>query len=406
MAETSVLFVDDEPNVLQGIRRMLRHRRNEWDMHFADGGRAALALLAARPIDVVVTDMRMPEMDGATLLEAIQKQYPDTLRFVLSGQCDEETALRAVGVSHQYLSKPCDADELEGKIERALRQRATLAADPLRRLMSGLGSLPSRPSVYSDLLQELGKPQIAPERIDSIVAREPGLAAKLLQICNSSYFGVAATVRSVHQAVQFLGFDTLKALALGFGIVSQVSRRTFGGRDVEAVIDHCLCVGSLARSIALGAGLARDACDDAYMAGLMHDIGILVLAENLGDEYDAVLAVHGGCGASLSAVEREILGADHAAVAAYLLGTWGLPSPIVQAIGEHHRSDGGSERGIDVNAAVQIAELLMEEADLAGAGVPSGERLPETLRILAGVEDQLASWCARAAALTSGPALE
>ncbi len=406
MAETSVLFVDDEPNVLQGLRRMLRHRRNEWDMHFADGGRAALAILAARPVDVVVTDMRMPEMDGATLLEAIQKDYPDTLRFVLSGQCDEETALRAVGVSHQYLSKPCDADELEVKIERALRQRRTLTADPLRTFISGLGSLPSRPSVYTDLLEELGKPQVAPDRLDSIVAREPGLAAKLLQICNSSYFGVAATVRSVHQAVQFLGFDTLKALALGFGIVSQLSRRTVGGRDVEAVIDHCLRVGCLSRTIALGAGLARDDCDDAYMAGLMHDIGILVLAETLGDTYDAVLETHASCGASLSAEERALFGADHAAVAAYLLGTWGLPAPIVLAIGEHHGSGGESERGLDVTTAVRIAELLIEEAEIAGAGLPVGARLPEALLGQETVQGELATWCARAAALTSGAAQE
>ncbi len=403
MAETGVLFVDDEPNVLQGIRRMLRHKRGEWTLHFAAGGREALDLMAQHRIDVVVTDMRMPEMDGAALLGAVQNSHPDTVRFVLSGQCDEETALRAVGVSHQYLSKPCEADELERKIGRAIQQRRLLHPEPLRRLMSGLGSMPTRPSVYADLVDELAKPQVSAERIDRIVEREPGLAARFLQICNSSYFGVGSTVRSVHQAVQFLGFDTLKALALGFGIIGQLTRRTVGGRDVDAVVRHCLEVGSLARSIARSADLGQDAMDEAYMAGLMHDIGILVLAENLGDAYEAVLQERDRAGLDLSAAEAAAFGADHAAVAGYLLGNWGLPAAIVEAVAAHHGGCCRPDAPIDALLAVHVAEMLIEEAELLAPGDRIlGGRLSDAVRANAAVSELLPQWCSVAAALCSG----
>ena len=395
MADTSVLFVDDEPNVLQGIRRMLRHKRHAWTMHFAGGGREALALMAQTPVDVLVTDMRMPEMDGAALLEAVQKDYPDTARFVLSGQCDEETALRAAVASHQYLSKPCDADLLEEKIGRALAGRSTLSTEPLRRLMSSLSAVPTPPGVYLDLMGELEKSHVSPDRIDEIVGRDPGLTAKLLQICNSSYFGLASTVRSIHQAVSFLGVDTVKALALQFGIVGQMRRTHVGACEVSGFIDHCLATACLARRMAQDAGLGQTALDEAYTAGLMHDIGVLVLSENLGDAYDAILSGHGQLGSDLSRAETDALGADHAAVAGYLLDAWGLPAPIVQAVADHHLADRQSGERMTPALAVYLAALLIEEVEQAGAdGVPQGRLIDPALRAAPAVAEGLTRWCA------------
>ena len=394
MADTSVLFVDDEPNVLQGIRRMLRHKRHAWTMHFAGGGREALALMAQTPVDVLVTDMRMPEMDGAALLEAVQKDYPDTARFVLSGQCDEETALRAAVASHQYLSKPCDAEMLEEKIDRALAGRSTLATEPLRRLMSSLSSVPTPPSVYLDLMAELEKSHVSADRIDEIVGRDPGLTAKLLQICNSSYFGLASTVRSIHQAVSFLGVDTVKALALQFGIVGQMSRTHIGACEVSGFIDHCLATACLARRMVQDAGLGQTALDEAYTAGLMHDIGVLVLAENMGDSYDVILRDHGQLGSDLSKAEAQALGADHAAVAGYLLGAWGLPAPIVQAVADHHIAERQCAERMTPSLAVYLAALLIEEFEEVGCdGVLEGRLIDPALRAAPAVAEGLSRWC-------------
>src|ERR1017187_6368046 len=112
----NLLFVDDEVRVLQGLQRQLYGMRNEWNMNFKEGGAKALDFMASAPVDVIVTDMMMPGMDGAQLLTEVMKRHPDTIRIVLSGHADREAILRLVGPAHQYLSKPCDAEELRNAI--------------------------------------------------------------------------------------------------------------------------------------------------------------------------------------------------------------------------------------------------------------------------------------------------
>ena len=127
-----VLFVDDEPNVLSGLRRMLHPMRRQWDMHFAQGGAEALEALAAAPFDIVVADMRMPGIDGAALLAEVSRTHPRIMRIVLSGQANREAVLRGVGAAHQYLSKPCDAEEIRRRLERLFALRDLLANDDLK----------------------------------------------------------------------------------------------------------------------------------------------------------------------------------------------------------------------------------------------------------------------------------
>ena len=144
----NVLFVDDQPQVLRGLRRTLDCMEEEWDMEFVDSGQEALDIMAQKPFDVMVTDMHMPGMDGAQLLERVSQDYANTIRIVLSGQANEEAVFRAVQPMHQYLSKPCDAQTLQDTIERALAMQELLAESSLKQLVSQLSSLPSLPSLY------------------------------------------------------------------------------------------------------------------------------------------------------------------------------------------------------------------------------------------------------------------
>jgi CheY-like chemotaxis protein len=114
-----ILFVDDEPRVLDGLRRMLRSRRREWSLHFAMSGDEALEQLAELPFDVIVSDMRMPRMDGATLLGIVQESFPSVIRIVLTGHTEPEGRAHALPVAHQFLTKPCDPFTLQAAIDRA-----------------------------------------------------------------------------------------------------------------------------------------------------------------------------------------------------------------------------------------------------------------------------------------------
>ncbi len=111
-----VLFVDDEPKVLAGLQRMLRPLRHEWRMTFAAGGAEALAMLERGPFDVLVTDMRMPGIDGPQLLEEVRRRFPHVLRIALTGQYHGDAVQRSAALAHYHLAKPCDPDMLKEAI--------------------------------------------------------------------------------------------------------------------------------------------------------------------------------------------------------------------------------------------------------------------------------------------------
>lgn len=362
MKTPSILFVDDDPNVLQGLKRLLHHKRQDWRLNFANGGAEALAAMASAPVDVLISDMRMPEIDGATLLLETAKRHPDTVRFILSGQSSKEALLRSVGPCHQFLSKPCEGKVLEARIEGALALRRRLADPRLRAVIGELAVVPSLPSIYQDLQSELDTGQPRQERIEAIMARSPGFAAKMLQIANSAYFQRGRDIHSIWQAITFLGYEIVRTLALNFGITSQLRCGSVGGLPVSQVVERGMGVAALARAIGRAERLPPEIIEDCFSAGVLHDIGLLVLADNFPDRHARVVAAAAQEQVPLELAERAVFGVTHADVGAYLLGTWGLPDSIVQAVSEHHRPLTGTEQ-IDAASAVRIANSLVAECD-------------------------------------------
>lgn len=214
-----ILFVDDEPRLLEGLQRMFRPHRKQWDMLFATSGEQALAILETNPCDVIVTDMRMPGMDGATLLEQVQERYPSLARIVLSGHVEMEAALRAAPVAHQFLSKPCDPETLRETIERVCDCRARLSDEGIRRVIGAVGKLPSMPATCTSLLAALQDPETDLARVTRLIEDDVGIAAKVLQLVSSAFFGRRNEVRSVRDAVNYLGLETLKQLVLSVQIL-------------------------------------------------------------------------------------------------------------------------------------------------------------------------------------------
>ncbi|MEM8546876.1 MAG: response regulator, partial [Pseudomonadota bacterium] len=192
-----IIFVDDEANILSGLKRMLRPMRKEWDMHFAGGAEDALAKMAEEPFDIVVTDMRMPGRDGAWLLEQVKEQYPDTARIVLSGHAEHDMTVRSVAAAHQFLAKPCDADTLRATVLRTCRLRDMMANKPLQRLATSIGQLPSVPEIYREMSAEMAKPEPSLKAIGKIVGSDLAMSAKVLQLVNSAFFGLRRRIASL-----------------------------------------------------------------------------------------------------------------------------------------------------------------------------------------------------------------
>lgn len=331
-----VLFVDDEPHVLEALRHALDSVRSEFEAEYADGGAAALALLGRSEFDAVVTDIRMPGMDGIALLEEVEERYPRAARVVLSDYAEHQLLLRAVGLAHQCLPKPCDPGLLLAAVRSSLHLHELLANDRLRRLVSMMPSLPSLPEAYFELLAEVRRPEPSMERIGQTIARDLAMTARIVQLANSAHFGLAHRVSTPTEAATYLGTRSIQALVLSTHVFSYFEHTHLGGINLAELWEHSLHVGSRAAAICAGDGLAHEAQVDALLGGVLHDVGRVVLVANLAETYGHAREAVQAEGCTLLEAERERVGATHAEVGAYLLALWGLPPTVVETIAHHH----------------------------------------------------------------------
>lgn len=334
--KTRILFVDDESNVLHALRRMLRSMREEWEMAFVESGEAALEVLKKEKFDVVVSDIRMPKMDGVQLLTEIKNLYPHIVRIALSGQSDHKVVVMSVDPTHQFLAKPCDADSLKAVIKRSYELRNRLSNESIKQVVARLGSLPSLPSLYLEIIEELKSPASSMAKVGKIISKDIGMTAKILQLVNSAYFGLPQHISNPSQAATLLGLETIKTLVLSTHIFSSFDQSNVKQLNIEKLWKHSTITSILAKEIAKAEKLSVKLINDAFMAGLLHDIGILVFAANLPEEYNQVISTMINDNISLIEAEKLLLSVTHAEVGGYLLGLWGLPDNIVEAIYYHH----------------------------------------------------------------------
>ncbi|MBN2211368.1 MAG: HDOD domain-containing protein [Sedimentisphaerales bacterium] len=360
MDKKSIIFVDDEQRILEGLRRMLRSMRQEWHMEFVTGGQEALDALAHHSFDVIVSDMRMPGMDGAQLLNRVKQMYPQVARIALSGQTSKETILQSVGPIHQYLPKPCDAESLKATVNRVCALRNVLTNEKIRGLTSQLESLPCLSGLYSDLMEALGTPDVTIRTVGNIIRQDVAMSAKILQLVNSAFFGVQRHVGCVEQAVMLLGLELIKALVLSVRIFSQFDKTKLGRFNQEALWRHSMTTASFAKLIAEDLQCSDKQRDYMLLAGMLHDVGQLVLATTQGEDYEAVLKRLETDAVNTYQAEQEILGATHAEVGAYLLGLWGFSDSIINAVAYHHLPQRAHEKD-PVIAGVYLANLFAVE---------------------------------------------
>ncbi|HEX7509339.1 MAG TPA: HDOD domain-containing protein, partial [Polyangia bacterium] len=269
-----ILFVDDDPNVLSGLRNVLRSQRREWDMDFAIGPEEALAKVAEKAFDVVVSDMRMPRMDGAALLAKVKELQPRTVRMILSGQTELESVMKSVFVAHMFLSKPCDPTVLRNVIARACQLNAILNSEELRGAAGKVEMLPAAPKTYIALNEALGAPNCAITDVVRIIERDVGLCAKMLQLVNSAFFGLPRRIALLLEAVTYLGTLTIKNLAMALEAFSSASPDCgLSQPELLALQDHSLLTGQIARQIQ---GQDKKKAEEAFLAGVLHDVGRLV----------------------------------------------------------------------------------------------------------------------------------
>ena len=328
-----LLFVDDEALVLEGLRRALHGPLRDWDMHFVDSAAAALSALDQQTYDAVVTDMRMPVMDGAQLLEQVKQRHPCVIRVVLSGQSSTEAVYRSIAPAHQFLSKPCDPQELVVRLNQAIAMRDLLANESIKTIVGSLRSIPSLPSLYDELTAALRTDNISLGKVERIISKDVAMAAKILQLANSAFIGARGRVSSLLQAVSLIGTEAVRHLVLSVNVFSQLDRNSNIADYLPALWDHSVTVASLAQRIATSEGCPKALVEESLTAGLLHDVGKAVLLAGMPGKYRHILEINPS---ALISLELEYLGCTHAQVGAYLMSLWGLPTPLVHTVAFHH----------------------------------------------------------------------
>lgn len=355
-----ILFVDDETPVLEGLQLRLRPLRTKWEMTFVDSGVKALAELEKAAYDVIVSDMRMPAMDGAELLRIVSERRPQIVRIVLSGFSDLRQTIRLVPIAHQYLSKPCEPERLENTVERCLALQELLQEPRLRALVGRIRRLPALPSTFAKLQQTMAKESAGARDVAAIVAQDSVIAAKVLQMVNSAFFRLSRRITNIEQAVNYLGFTSVRNLVMSAEVfASWPTTQVNPVLDVERLQNHARIVATIAQAFTTRTPLS----DDALLAALLHDIGYWVLLQECPQELEQAVATAVAEGIPLHQAERQVIGSSHAEIGAYLLGIWGLPYPVVEAVANHHAPQRVGQSSFDVLTALAVAGALAPDDD-------------------------------------------
>jgi HD-like signal output (HDOD) protein len=375
------MFVDDESRILDGIRRMMYAERKHWNMEFALGGDAALKAFETKSFDIVVTDMRMPGMDGAALLTKVREISPITVRIILSGHTELEAAMRAIPVAHRFLAKPCNASALREAIERTCKLQDSLNNDDIRRVVSGIAELPSSQASFDALTQALADPAVTLERLTAVIEKDMAMSAKVLQFANSGFFGATQVMTTVAGGVGYLGVDTIKNLALNV--------KAFRVLELHSAVPAEFWEKLSARANRMVAiinelPLEKGDLEVAAVAGFLHEIGDLILAGYMPELFAGMLRSAQESACRAFEAEEKKLGFSQAEIGGYLLGIWGLPPQIAEAIAHQHHPTLAPRKGLDPATAVYAANLLAEGGSLP----PSDQACLQEL----GFTEKFAEW--------------
>ena len=374
-----ILFVDDEPGALEGLRFRLHRLSSKWEIGWAGSALLAIEHMQRQPYDVVVTDLRMPGMDGAQLLEIVSARWPQTIRIVLSGYADPQQTMRVVPLAHQYLSKPCEPKRLEDVIDRCIQLYDLLYGPRLRAIVGGIRKLPTIPRIYSALQGIVKDDKVTVSEVARLVGTDPAIAARVLQIVNSAFFRLARRITKIEQAVSYLGFTVIRNVATSVEIFSQWPSNASGHLKQAKLQAHVRAVAAAASALTVQTSIAND----TMLAGLLHDIGYWVLAQECSAELRASAELAAAARIPMHEAESRVIGASHAEIGAYLLGLWGLPYSVIEAVAHHHEPQRVSQSYFDVLAALAVAQSLVpaDDASAFDFTVPADSRVDESYLI-------------------------
>lgn len=387
-----ILFVSSRDEILGRFEILLRAQSERWEGEFVRSGDHALEVLADGDCAVVVTGPEVASMTGAELLAAVSDRFPETVRVIITDPDDFDPTLGMVGAAHQFLSETCEEEGLAHTLHRAARVREMLEDRGLKTLMTKIETLPSLPSLYLQIIRELQTANPSITRIARTISDDVSMAAKTLQLVNSVVFAPRVRITDPMRAAIYLGIDMLKALVLSANVFKQFERIQVAELTIGELWDHSMYVATLSQKILREEGADAAVADQAFMAGVLHDIGKLVLAANLPDNYIKAVEMSRNNDIPLVEAERVFFGASHAEIGAFLMALWGVPDAVVEAIQFHHQPSAAPQAEQGALMAVHVANGLAVQRSSTHDHVLETDHLDLDYLDGIGMAERLASW--------------
>ncbi len=331
-----ILFVDNDKNAIDKLEKQLYSMRVVWDMVFVSSGKEALKLMESASYDVVVSDMHMAEMDGVEFFDIVMEMYPGTVRIMHSENSNSEMAKDSARCTHQFLLKPCAPETMKYAIERTCKLQNLIKSKQLKKMITGINNLPSLPELYVLITKEMQSPDPSLAEVGSLISQDISLSAKIIQVVNSAYFSLPVRIVDPKQAAIYLGSEVVKAIVLTNHIFSSFADEIETlGFNITQMWNHSMMVGVVSGEIARAEQAESGEVEEAIIAGVLHDIGKLILLK-LPDKYKEIMNFVEYTGSDIVDAEYAVMKTSHAELGAYLLGLWGIPDSIVEIVAFHH----------------------------------------------------------------------
>ncbi len=361
MTRPSILFIDDDAVMLQSLRTSLYRFRNHWDLRYTSNARDALRLIQENPVDVVVSDYRMHGINGIELLRSVRTTHPEAMRILFSGDISDHVRATALQVAHRTLAKPCDIEQVINTIREVLDHRRNARDQTIITVVGSAERLPALPALYLRLQETLQDPNVGISQIEALISKDPSIATQIMRMASSPLFCSRYPIHSLREAIVRLGTQAIASVVLSSSLAS-ATQHNADTAFIEKLTAHSILTAGVARQLvpiqALGA--------EAFLAGLLHDAGLYVLADLRPKEISEVARLTTASGCTWSEAERSVLGVTHGEVGSYLLDIWELPASSAEAAAFHHDPGQAFNHGPGVLAAVHLADLAAYES---GKGV-------------------------------------
>ena len=353
----SILIVNDEPKLITGLKSNFSLQQKDWELIFVNDDIEAAEKLETEKIDVIISDISLDRIDGTKLLKKVRERYPHIIRIVLSRYANDHMALRNSRVVHQSIAKPTTPEIIVNTIEKAHKLRNQLKDSELLSLINTIDVLPSLPDIYLKLEEEINSKSSSIEKLGKIISTDAAITSKILHLANSAFFGLPQRISNITQALNFLGINIIQSLVLTIKLFNAMDSRTPNAAIYKSLWNHSNKVAFMAKQLASSANLSKIDNEDTYLGGLLHDIGKIILLEK-------IEGIKIGADLSFKEYENRFNNITHADIGAYLLGLWGIPDSIVEAVAYHHSTENISINNISPSTLVRLANKIVNNSDL------------------------------------------